>query len=274
MKQVIFLICIISGFELKAQNLQETFNLGNSLFEAKSYENAVDVYKRVLFFDENNDFSADVYPKIASSLYETQQFEEAAKYYELAYFSTEDEYFKNEFTLKKLSCHLLVKQLQYAEIELLNLSEGLTDLQKKEEIFFEGTILYAKNDFVNAEKSFKNLVSDTLAIDLLFRKNEKVNKINPKKAKILSMIMPGLGQFYVGDIKNGLNSFLLTGGLLALGVRSAFINHPIDAAIAVLPWFQRYYQGGFNKAEIIAKAKIDQKRYEIYNEIIDLVENK
>ena len=86
------------------------------------------------------------------------------------------------------------------------------------------------------------------------------------------MIMPGLGQIYVGDIKNGLNSFILSAGLFALGLRSAYINNPLDAAISVLPWFQRYYQGGFKKAELIAIAKIQEKRYKIYNQLLDEVE--
>jgi hypothetical protein len=50
------------------------------------------------------------------------------------------------------------------------------------------------------------------------------------------------------------------------------INNPLDAAIATLPWFQRYYQGGYKKAELIATAKIQEKRYKIYNQLLDEVE--
>jgi hypothetical protein len=119
---------------------------------------------------------------------------------------------------------------------------------------------------------FKKIVADTSLVNELFEKNKKISKISPKKAKVLSMIMPGLGQLYVGDVKNGLNSFLLSTGLLALGLRSAFINNPLDAAIATLPWFQRYYQGGYKKAELIAVAKIQEKRYKIYNQLLDEVD--
>ena len=88
----------------------------------------------------------------------------------------------------------------------------------------------------------------------------------------MSMIVPGLGQLYVGDVKNGLKSFVLSVGLFSLGLRSALINNPLDAAISTLPWFQRYYQGGFKKAELIAIARIQEKRYKIYNQLLDEVE--
>lgn len=87
----------------------------------------------------------------------------------------------------------------------------------------------------------------------------------------MSMIIPGLGQLYAGDIKNGLNSLILTGGLFSLGIYSAINNGFLDASLSVIPWFQRYYQGGFNKAQIIAKAKIEKKRYQIFNQLLDEV---
>ena len=271
MKRVLFLILITNAVSF-GQSLDKTFGFANQLYEQKSYPNAVEAYKRVLFFDSAAVFSNQVFPKIADCLFKLQKYQESAQYYDLAYFSAQDSVLKNAYVLKKISCFLILKQYDYAEVELLGLDENLALPQKKEKDFNEAVLRFAKGEYDVSEQIFKSLVSDSAKVDLLFEKNKKVSKISPKKAKIMSMIVPGLGQLYVGDVKNGLNSFVLSVGLFSLGLRSALINNPLDAAISTLPWFQRYYQGGFKKAELIAIARIQEKRYMIYNQLLDEVE--
>jgi tetratricopeptide (TPR) repeat protein len=271
MKRVLFLILITNAVSF-GQSLDQTFGFANQLYEQKSYPNAVEAYKRVLFFDSAAVFSNQVFPKIADCLFKLQKYQESAQYYDLAYFSAHDSVLKNAYVLKKISCFLILKQYDYAEVELLGLDENLALPQKKEKDFNEAVLRFAKGEYDVSEQIFKSLVSDSAKVDLLFEKNKKVSKISPKKAKIMSMIVPGLGQLYVGDVKNGLNSFVLSVGLFSLGLRSALINNPLDAAISTLPWFQRYYQGGFKKAELIAIARIQEKRYKIYNQLLDEVE--
>lgn len=272
MKQVLFLILITNSLTSFGQSLEQTFDFANQLYIQKSYQNAVEAYKRVVYFDSSSLYSNQIYPKIADCLFSLEKYQESADYYDLAYFSTEDSLLKDTYILKKISCFLILQEYDYAEIELLNLGSDLPDSLEYEKNFNEAILRFAKEEYDLSEQIFKKLTSDTLAINELFNQNTKVSRISPKKAKIMSMIMPGLGQIYVGDIKNGLNSFILSAGLFALGLRSAYINNPLDAAISVLPWFQRYYQGGFKKAELIAIAKIQEKRYKIYNQLLDEVE--
>lgn len=272
MKRVLFLILITNSLASFGQSLDQTFDFANQLYQQKSYQNAVEAYKRVVYFDSTSLYSNQIYPKIADCLFNLEKYQESADYYDLAYFSTEDSLLKDTYILKKISCFLILQEYDYAEIELLNLGSDLPDSLEYDKNFSEAILRFAKEEYDLSEQIFKKLASDTLAINALFDKNTKVSKISPKKAKIMSMIMPGLGQLYVGDIKNGLNSFILSAGLFALGVRSAIINNPLDAAISVLPWFQRYYQGGFKKAELIAIAKIQEKRYKIYNQLLDEIE--
>ena len=272
MKRVLFLILITNSLLSFGQSIDQTFGFANKLYEDKSYQNAMEAYKRVLFFDNAGLYSKNIYPKMADCLFKLNQFQEAADYFDLSYFSTEDSLSKDYFILKKVACFLILKQYDFADIEFLNLNANISDSLKTEKTFQEAMLRFAKGEFQTSEAAFKKITPDSIAVMQLFKKNEKVSKISPKKAKIMSMIMPGLGQLYVGDIKNGLNSFILTAGLLTLGVHSALVNSPIDAAISVLPWFQRYYQGGFKKAEIIAAAKIQEKRYNIFNKLLDEVE--
>lgn len=254
------------------QSIDQTFAFANSLLENGRYQEAVESYKRVLFFDQDEVYGPKVYRNIADCLYQTGAFGEAAYYYDLAYFTSPSERAKVEVSLQKTSCHLILGEYNQAQTELFNIPERLPQELLEQKIFYEALLSFALNDFDKAEKLFKKVASDTLEVERIFDKNAKIDRLKPKTAKTLSVILPGLGQFYAGDIKNGLNSLLLTGGLMFIGIRSAINTSFIDAAISVLPWFQRYYTGGYKKAEVIAEAKIKERRYKAFNELLDLVE--
>lgn len=275
MKQVRFLTLIIINLvtiQGYSQNIEDTILLANKFYETSEYSNAIEVYKRILFFDEEGTYGPKVYRKIADCFYETEAYTEAANYYELAYFVEENEGVKNDIILQKASCYLLSKDYLSTQEELFALGMSLNEEQRFTSKFYEAMLYFALEDFEQSEALFKEISADTLAVHTIFLQNDKVSRFSPKKAKTLSIIFPGLGQFYAGDIKNGINSMLLTSGLFYLGIRSAINTTFLDAAISVMPWFQRYYTGGFNKAEAIAIAKKQQRRYEVFNNLLSEVE--
>jgi tetratricopeptide (TPR) repeat protein len=272
MKLTIFLTLSISVFICRAQSLEKTLSLANELYANKSYQNALEVYNRVLYFDTNQVFYSEIYPKIADSYFNTAQYYQANLYYDLAYVSSEDNVQKNEFLLQKISGYLILQEYDFADIDYLNVDSTSLNATQTKRLTLLGAILkFSKADYAKSEEEFLKISTDSLRVKALFEKNKKVSKLSPEKAKTMSRIIPGLGQIYAGDWKNGLNSFVLTGGLLALGIRGTFINGPLDAAFAVLPWLQRYYKGGYAKAETIAFAKIQERRFKIYNQLLDNV---
>jgi hypothetical protein len=138
--------------------------------------------------------------------------------------------------------------------------------------FFLATCYFGLGDFSKARTYFEYCVElkDVKKVEDLFsRKN--LQSLSPKTAKILSMIIPGLGQAYSHDLKSGLNSLFLTSGLIALGINISIRYSPVDAIFAVLPWYQRYYTGGFGKARDIASRKRQVKRNEVYNKMLKLI---
>jgi len=89
----------------------------------------------------------------------------------------------------------------------------------------------------------------------------------------MSRIIPGSGQLYAGDIKNGLNSLLLTGGIALLGVHLYNQYSLFDAIMSAFPWFARYYKGGYHKAFEIAYQKRSIRRDRTYKQILKTIEN-
>ena len=268
----IILTIELFGGALKAQNLEQTFHFANNLYEQREYKSALEVYRRTLFFDQNNKFGPRVFKNMADCLYETTQYNEAAYYYDLAYF-VHSGGLQTDISLKKASCHLLLREYNQTKIELFNLPEDISTEQKELAIFYDAMANFALGDFEASKALFLQIAPDSSVISALFDKNKKIDRLKPKTAKILSIIMPGLGQFYAGDIKNGLNSLILSGGLFYLGVRSAIRTSILDASLSVIPWFQRYYAGGYNKAYAIAEAKVKERRHKVFNELLEQVED-
>jgi TM2 domain-containing membrane protein YozV len=90
-------------------------------------------------------------------------------------------------------------------------------------------------------------------------------------ASWLSIFLPGAGQIYAGETLAGINSLLLTGFFVGVGFYIISISSPIDALFTALPWFQRYYQGGFQRAAEMAKHKRTENRNQIFNQVIELI---
>lgn len=267
------IISVFISTNIYSQDLKQTFDFANELFIKKDFKGAAETYRRVIFFDKSDHYRKFCYQNIADCLYETQSYEEAADYYELAYFQAQTDSLKAEILFRKTSCFLLENNLKYAEIELFNLPANLTLEQERRLRFYTAILNFSNGKFKESEIAFLSLVEDTLKkqkIRELFLKNEKVSKMNPKKAKVLSTILPGLGQFYAGDVKNGLNSFLLVGGIITWGVLASFeAVNPWDTFFSMVPWVQRYYTGGIKRAETITLNRIQEKRSKIYNQILD-----
>ena len=75
------------------------------------------------------------------------------------------------------------------------------------------------------------------------------------------------------EIKEGINSFLLTGSFVLLLISTAVTYTPLDAFIAVFPWYLRYYIGGIQNVEEIIKFRKKEKKSKIYLEIVNMVTN-
>lgn len=278
MKNILLILFIFLSNIVFAQDLRQSFDFANELFEKQDYAGASITYRRIIYFDKADLYRKYCYKNIADCLFETKQFEEAADYYELAFFQQKTDSSKTEVLFRKVSCYLIQNSFDYAEIELFNLPNNLNAEHRRRKVFYSAVLNFSTEKYDLAKLQFLELIDSTdfesiNKIEYLFAKNDKINKLSPRKAKIMSMILPGLGQFYAGDIKNGTNSILLTAGIATWGILAAIKSaSPLDAIITMVPWFQRYYTGGYKKAEQIAINQKKARRAKVYNQILDEIE--
>lgn len=261
---------------VSGQSLEATFGFAETQFKEGRYQEAIKVYHRVLFFDrQEGRYATSVYERMGDCYRLQQNYKEAAHYYDLAYYNHPNDSAQAELALKKSASVLLGKGFDYALVDLLQLPPRLQKSQELRKNLYLGIAYYGLEDFEKAEQYLLAAVDSSdreayLQIQQEFSDLHHI-RLNPKKARILSMIIPGLGQFYAGDVKNGLNSFLLCSAWVVLGAVIVRNYTLWDGVLTAIPWYQRYYLGGVEKAEEIATRKLRKKRSAIYENLLVIV---
>lgn len=272
-----WLLMIFSNLvQINAQSFEETILFADSQFENQNYQLAVKEYQRALFFSkgEKTDY---LYQQIACAFFKNSQFAQAAYFYDLSYKTSTNDSLKKELTFNKAQCYLLMSDYRQSLYELTSLGNELSEYFKRKQDFYFAVSYFGIEDFEKSEAYFISLVKNDPELvneisGLFSRKN--LNRPSPKTAKTLSRIIPGSGQLYAGDLKNGLNSLVLTGGLAFLGIHVYTEYSLFDSMMSVFPWFYRYYQGGSNKAHEIAYKKREIKRDKTYQSILNILEKR
>jgi tetratricopeptide (TPR) repeat protein len=268
---IVFSVSVLEN--LPAQNFAETIKFADDQCLSGNLTSSINAYQRALFFSDGKD-NLYLFSQIAELSFLKMDYETSQTYFGLACNQSDNDSVKTELLFKKAYCQILNKNYQFAIIDLLSVSD--TSKQTKRRLnFYLATCYFGLEDYKNAELYFGYCIDISKKKELsdLFS-NKKIFSPSPKKARILSMIIPGLGQTYSGDLKSGINSLLLTSGLIALGINISIKYHPFDAIFSIFPWYQRYYTGGYGKAEEIASKRRQSKRNEVYTTIVKtLAEN-
>jgi tetratricopeptide (TPR) repeat protein len=267
----VLIVFNLAAFQkLPAQNFEETIAFADHQFKSGNFTTALKSYQRALFFSEGRE-NLYLFRQIAEISYSNNDYESAQKFFGLAYNQTDNDSLKTELLFSKAFCQILNKNFQLALIDLFSVNDTSGIVQKRLN-FYLATCYFGLEEFSQAKTYFRLCVSvkDSAELTELF-KRRSIFSPSPQKARIMSMILPGLGQSYSGDIKSGLNSLFLTSGLIALGINIGIRYSPVDAIFAILPWYQRYYTGGYGKAEEIAERKRQDKRNNVYNKILKLI---
>lgn len=250
--------------------------MGTEQYALSNFQTASLAFERVLYFGDDQ-YVLQSLDHLANIRLKQNDVEGAINYYHQASVRANEYNEKSWFTLRKCACLLTLRKTQIALIDLYDLNDNLPDSSLHYKYFLLGIAHFSTLDFPKSRGALVKAIpvkeiKKIAQVDSLFDVLMKIKNPKPKTAKILSMIIPGLGQFYAGDIKNGVNSLLLTGGFLLLGIHSALNYGIINSLASASPWIQRYYLGGFKRAELIAEERLALKRDGIYQQILNIFE--
>lgn len=264
-------LCSTKAF---AQNEAQTFAFANDMMAHGNFDGAILNYQRVIFFSENDSLLLPAYVHLADYWQDRDSFARSNEYLQLAYFSVQSAALKNEFALRRAENFILQKLYLEATEELLSVNPT-NESTEKELQFYDAVVQFGLGNFDKSEALFLTYVDSTRHpeearnVHKLFDRNERLNRVKPKTAMVLSMIVPGAGQMYSGDYRNGLNSLLLNSFFVWLFINTGVNNGWLDAFTSVFPWYFRYYTGGYKRSETIAFERIAMRRARIYHQIVE-----
>ncbi len=275
MHKILYIVLFNFVLNLYAQDIYQIKKFADEQYRLNNTNLALKEYQRVFLFDKKHEFN-DIYLKIANIFDKKNDYKQAIKYYNLAWQIIPNDSIKNEIIFKKVLCQLKDENYFGALNELYEVSDSSSEYFKLKTKLYEGIALFGVGDYKSSEKSLSELVNQKGkdSIKIIFKSFIKFNKkFNPDRIEKMSRILPGLGQIYTGDIKNGINSLAL---ILAISYYAALtaVNYSwFDGLLILSSWFTRYYNGGAGKARELAEQKILKQKSKVYDEIIKVIEN-
>lgn len=256
------------------QTPQQTFEFAQLQQRRGETASALAAYQRVLFFARDQ-YGALCYEALADLFKQTGAYNRSVYYYELWYHAAPNDSVRYNAVFGKTGVLLLTQSYKSALIELLSMNSAIPEPWQSRRALYLGACYFGMRDFAQARTVLSGLVGQDAQkqqkLIQIFNRAEKIARKSPKTAQILSMILPGAGQLYAGDLKNGLNSMLLNGGLITGFVAMAVAYTVPNALLTVSPWMFRYYAGGFKRAGKILEQKQDEKLKRQFLEVLDLL---
>jgi TM2 domain-containing membrane protein YozV len=230
------------------------FDIAKQLYADENFYDAVTILKRLLFFDKSKTYNYKANILIGKSYKQGGKFADAVKHFTLAEINAETTEQLYNSRIENVRVNILRRTTKRA-LELINyLEDDERFLSKKDELnYWRGWAYIFADEWENAAFSFGKIDSEH-DLKLLAEKVEE-DKCSVNFAKLISMIIPGAGQFYTGEYVSGLLSlgWNVLWGYLTI---KSFIDDRIFDGIMVgsLLWF-RFYKGNNYNAEKFAKEK-------------------
>lgn len=275
MKSVnILLCCILFCFSLKCKSdsIEDIIKFSNRLYHEGDYLQALHEYQRAYFFCKR-EFKAGIGEKIAGCYMILNDFPMARSFHDSVIFYSNNDTLRINSEFQKILCFMKENNFGYALLKLNDLElEDETQLHRRRNLY-QGICYFGIGQYDASHQYLLNSISKTdtirrLQLERLFENQNVLMRPNSNAAIMLSMIIPGTGQFYSGDIKNGLNSLLLLSGIIYLGTIVSS-----GGLVLIVPIFCRYYLGGIVHAKQIADKKRIEKKYIYYTNLLEILIN-
>lgn len=253
----LFYFLIYSPIESKSANIESIIRFGDSLFLEGEYIKALNEFHRAYFFT-GGELKSQLGGKMADCYLSINDFKMARSFCDSVMFYSKDDSLRISYEFLKILCFMKESSFGYALLKLNNLEfKDEIQLQNRKKLY-QGICYFGIGQYDASLKYFMDYISKTDTIRRLqlqqLYENPKVFKLpNSNIAMTLSLIIPGTGQFYSGEIKEGLNSLLLLSGIFYLGTVIS-----TNGLVLLVPLFCKYYVGGIVHTKQIA----DRKRYE------------
>ena len=241
--------------------------LGDHLFALGDYDAAITEYKRFLFFNADDPRVDEVQFKIGLAYRAQKWWMEAAEAMIAAIQRTTETELQVERRVELAVTLIASGAYDLALVELIKVDMQSQSAQLRQRARFLRGVAYlyqfkweqARSVFQAYFDEIPNAAGTAAEIDSLFLDALNRSQKSEKAARLLSTFLPGLGQTYAGDWKNGLNALLLNGVLGYITLDAVIERDYDDALLSFFFLFYRYYSGNRYRAAEAAQTFNDRE---------------
>ena len=231
-------------------------DLGEHLFALGNHDAAITEYKRFLFFNSDHPQSGEVQFKIGLAYRAKQRWVAAAEAMIVAIQLTSEAELQAERRVELAVTLIASGAYDLALVELIKVDMQSQSARLRQRARFLRGVAYlyqfkweqARSVFQVYFDEIPSAAGAAAEIDTLFLDALNRSQKSEKAARLLSTFLPGLGQTYAGDWKNGLNALLLNGVLGYITLDAAIERDYDDALLSFFFLFYRYYAGNRYRA--------------------------
>lgn len=249
--EVVITLLLFSNFAAIAE--EHPLSLSRHFAAQGNYDAAITEYKRFLFFHPDDARVGEIYYNIGLAYRAQELWSEAITGLQTAIHLAANGEAKSEYQLELAVTLIAAQDYDLARLESIKVmmrspSIGLY----RRALFLQGVACIYQFKWEEAREALQTYTTDE-GLQALFDDALNMPQKSVRVAKVLSQILPGMGQIYVGNWRDGLNALVLNGALGFLTVDAVLDGHYVDAALWGTFIFWRYYQGNTFRAEQVVE---------------------
>ena len=242
-------------------------DLGDLLFGLENYDAAITEYKRFLFFNADHPQTGEAQFKIGLAYRAQEWWAEAVEAMIAAAQLTTETELQAERRVELAVTLIASGAYDLAVVELIKVDMHSRSARLRQRArFLRGVAYLYQFKWEQARLVFQTYFDEipdatraAAEIDALFSEAINLPQKSEKVARLLSTFLPGLGQAYAGDWKNGLNALLLNGVLGYVTLDAAIERDYDDALLSFFFLSYRYYTGNRYRAAEAAQTFNDRE---------------
>lgn len=266
-KNILILVLLLFSSAFPQSILDNQFNFAMELYNEEKYFDAVTEFKRLLFFDDGNEYSFSANYFIADSYKAGGKFSEAIRFFTAAEISarTSDDVYKIKIEIIKVN---IIRRTTGRALRLIDeMQNDSRFVNKADELYYwKGWSYIFADKWKQASEEFYKIKPDHELFS--FSENIYDSLYDETLARVLSYIIPGAGQVYTGEYLSGFLSLSwnVLWGYLSI---NAFVEERIfdGFVIANFLWL-RFYNGNIHNAGKF----VEIKNAEITNRALDYLQ--
>ena len=272
----IVLILTLIGTADTANAVNPILNEAERLAAIGAWDEAVTEYERYLFFHPDSP-SATVIRAIADLYGKQGDFRKAAETLDRALSLLLDDSLRSENRIEAAAFNIAAGDYQTAELELMRigafaLSPGLRRRANR----YLCLVYSMSMDWAGLKKIMDESAvfegARSGLIDSLIMDNEARHRVSPVAAQWMSTVLPGLGQIYARDVRNGCNALAISVATGCLTVQSIMNGYFQEALLTDITLFWRYYNGNRWGAMESAERYNERRDVELRKKILTLLQ--